>query len=88
MSVENERDRIIGENYDAFEALLPSIISSHAGEYALLRDKKIIAYYPSAGGAQMAGLRRYPDGAFSVQKVEQKAIDLGFYSHARYRRVA
>jgi hypothetical protein len=88
MDTRSAKEKVIAENYEAFEAMLPLLLQTHKGEFALLNDRKVVCFFPTASGAQIEGARRYPDGSFSVQKVEDKAIDLGFYSYARYRRVA
>ena len=88
MADRTAKEQAIAENYESFEAMLELLLREHPGEYALMRDREVVNFYPSASTAQLAGLQKYPDGLFSVQKIEEKAIDLGFYSHARYRRVA
>lgn len=88
MDERSVKEKAIVENYEAFEAMLPLLLQTHKGEFALLNDRQVVAFFESASAAQRAGADRFPDGAFSVQKVEDKAIDLGFYSYARYRRVA
>ena len=42
----------------------------------------------NAVAAHFAGAEKFPDGLFSVQKVEEGAISLGFFSYARYSRAA
>lgn len=79
---------VIARNYDAFEAMLPLLLAERRGEYALMRDGAVAGFFQSAGEAQAAGHADFGDGMFSVQKVEDKAIDLGFYSYARYRRLS
>lgn len=88
MDERSAKERAIVENYEAFEAMLPLLLQTHKDEFTLLRDREVVAFFDSASAAQGAGADRFPDGAFSIQKVEDKAIDLGFYSYARYRRVA
>ena len=88
MDTRSAKEKVIARNYEAFEAMLPLLLQTHKGEFALLNDCQVVDFFPSASAAQMEGKKRFLDGAFSVQKVENKAIDLGFYSYARYRRVA
>jgi hypothetical protein len=84
----NTKEEAIALNYEAFEAMLPLLLQEHEGQYVLLRDGAVVSFYDKASDAQLAGKREFADVRFSVQKVEKKAIDLGFYSYARYRRVA
>lgn len=73
----SEADR----NYDAFLAVLPEIISSHAGQYALLHDGEIVAYHPTSLAATLVGLREFGGGRYSVQEVSAEPEHLGFYSY-------
>jgi hypothetical protein len=88
MAEQSPKQKAIVENYEAFEAMLPLLLQGHRGEFALLNDRKVVDFFMSASAAQRAGAERYPNGLFSVQIIEEKTIDLGFYSYARYRRVA
>ena len=88
MDTRATKEKAIADNYEAFEAMLPLLLQTHKGEFALLSGREVVDFFGSASEAEFAGRNRFPDGAFSVQKVEDKAIDLGFYSYARYRRVA
>lgn len=88
MDMQSEKSKAIVENYEAFVAMLPLLLQEQCGKYALMRDRSVVDFFDSASEAQLTGKRDFADGKFSVQKVEEKAIDLGFYSHARYRRVA
>lgn len=82
------KEKAILENYGAFESMLPLLLVDHANEFALLREGAVSGFFDSASEAHFAGTRMFADGLFSVQRVEDKAMDLGFFSHARYSRVA
>lgn len=88
MNAATEKMQAIANNYQAFEAMLPLLLRDHKGKFALLRDGQVVEFFDTAGMAQIAGIERFDDALFSVQKVIEEAIDLGFYSHARYRRYA
>lgn len=83
----NKRDAI-ARNYEAFEKMLPDLLKTAKGRFALLRDCELIGLFESASAAHFAGEQRFDDNLFSVQKVEEGAINLGFFSYARYSRVA
>ena len=76
-----ERIAEIDRNFQAFKRLLPTIKLSHSEEYALLRDRKIIRYFGEASDAFMYAERNYSDGVFSIQKVTDDVVDLGYFSH-------
>ena len=78
------RDRIqktVDANYAAFSKRLPELLKTKLGQFALLRDEKIIDFFPSARMAAQHGERNFDDGLFSVQEVTDEAVDLGWFSH-------
>jgi hypothetical protein len=73
----------INRNYEAFQRQLPSLIVSHPGKFALMRDGQIIEFFDTARDAYVAGQRLFEqDKRFSVQEVTETPVDLGFFSHA------
>lgn len=65
----NDNTDVVERNFSAFQDLLPTIIEAHEGQFALLRDADIVAYYNSYSDALDAGRSRYEDQAFSIQLV-------------------
>jgi hypothetical protein len=82
------KEKTIAENYEAFERLLPKLLKTAEGKFALLRKRELVDVFETAGEAHAAGAARFDDGLFSVQKVKAGAISLGFFSYARYCRAA
>jgi hypothetical protein len=80
MDHSRQRDQI-DQNYDSFQRALGAIVQDHRNEYALMRDREIIAYFASPGDAYRTGLDRFSDTLFSIQEVTEEPIDLGFLSH-------
>lgn len=76
----NEVDR----NYDVFARALGEIIPEHRGQFALMRDGKIVAYFDKPGDAYREGASRFGDMIFSIQEVTDEPIDLGFWSHVAH----
>lgn len=72
----------VDKNYDAFLALLPNIITTQRNKYALMRDGAAVGYYSTLEDAYVTANKFFPDGLFSVQKVTDLPVDLGFFSHA------
>ena len=72
----------VDRNYAAFAALLPDLMKTNAGKWALLRNAQLEAIFDTARDAQLAGGKLYADGLFSVQEVRDRAVDLGWFSHA------
>ena len=78
---ENNIQTEIDQNFEAFEAQLPSIIKSHRGKFALMHNKEIVSYYSTWEDARTTG-EKFFSGVYSVQEVTDQPEDLGFFSHA------
>jgi hypothetical protein len=76
------REAEIYDNFRYFEGVVDRLMSSHAGQYALLRSARIVEYFRTASEAVKAGSSQFGEKPFSVQHVNDKPIDLGFLSHA------
>ncbi len=74
------RDQV-DKNYRAFLAMLPNIIGTQRDKYALMKDGEIVAFYSTLEDAYVTAHKFYPDGEFSVQRVTDIPVDLGFFSH-------
>jgi hypothetical protein len=77
-TIQDEVDR----NYDAFLRELPALIVSHRGQYALMKDEKIINFFSSAEDARAAAVAFIDDKVFSIQQVTDTPIDLGYFNYA------
>lgn len=75
------QQREVDQNYDAFMAVLGSILVEHRNELALMRDREIVGYFKTPRELLVAASERFPDGIFSVQEVTDEPLDLGFWSH-------
>ena len=76
--------REIQSNLEFFRSKLPELMRTHREKFALIRHREIIGMFDTALDAQIAGNRLYSDNIYSVQKVTEAAIDLGFFSHAMH----
>ena len=74
--------RAVDENFEAFQQLLPKIVHSQGGKFALMRNAEVVEFFDSAGDAMIYGRKEYPDGLFSIQQVRESIVDLGYFSHA------
>ena len=77
-----ERKREIDRNYDFLQRALARVLPDHEGQYALLKDSAIVAFFDRPGDAYRAALDRFPDRLFSIQEVTSEPLDLGFFSYA------
>ncbi len=86
--MDNQKDMIkkrqaeVDKNYEAFKEMFDDIVISHRNEYALMKGGEIRAYFSTFNDAISAGDIAFPDKMYSVQKVEKKPVDLGYFSHA------
>jgi hypothetical protein len=74
----------IDANLSFFQKKLPELLEKHRDKYALLKDEEVVAFYDTVVDAQTTGEKLYQDGIFSVQKVTDTSINLGFYSYAMH----
>ncbi len=71
----------IDRNFDSFQRVVSQYLPEHKGEWALMRDGKVVSLYADASTAEGAGIRQYQDELFSIQEVTDEVVDLGFFSH-------
>ena len=72
----------VDRNYEAFTKLLPELMKTQMGKYALLRDGAVVEFFDSANDALIYAEREFPDNLFSIQQVVDVIADLGYFSHA------
>lgn len=75
-----DRDKMVKENYKAFEKELPKLLKRHRDKYALMRNKKVVKIYPTMFAAWEAGQNLYKDEMYSIQEITDVPLDLGIYS--------
>lgn len=78
------RDVEIDRNLVAFERLLPQLMKSSRGEFALMRNQTVRSVHAKLSDALRTAHNAFPDGIFSVQTITDEPIDLGYYSHVGY----
>jgi len=85
MQAERERKQAeIESNLAFFQEQLGELLGEHRDRVALIRRRQIVDFFDTARDAQAAGGMLFPDQIFSVQKVTDSALDLGFFSHAMH----
>jgi hypothetical protein len=81
MSSEQIREQV-DKNFEAFRALLPTILPIHQDKFALMRNGEAVGFYSTLEDAYMTANQFLRDQPFSVQRVTETPVDLGFFSHA------
>jgi hypothetical protein len=80
-AVTGQREQV-DKNFAAFQALLPTILPHYRDKYALMKDGEAVGFYSTLDDAYMTANQFYRDQPFSVQKVTDTPVDLGFFSHS------
>jgi hypothetical protein len=84
--VQDARKAEFEKNYNAFTALLPSLIPMQEGRFALMRNGAVVDFFDTPADALKAGRTQFGDGLFSVQTVSRKEADFGWFSRVPNRR--
>ncbi len=74
----------VDRNYDFFQRNLATFMKDHAGQYALLKEQRVVDFFERAGDAFRYAIAHYADRIFSIQEVIDEPIDLGFFSHVAH----
>ena len=82
MSTNQKIQQEVDQNYEAFQKILPGLMQTSQGKWALLHNKEVEAVFDTAIDACVAGEKLYPNKLFSVQEITERIVDLGWYSHA------
>lgn len=72
----------IERNYAAFREMVADLLPTDEGRYALLHAQRLEGLFASAGDAARAAYRQFADQPFSIQRVTNEPVDLGFFSYA------
>lgn len=79
----HSQQREVDQNFEAFNKLLPELVKSHAGKYALMHAGEVIEFFDTISDAVRYGHVKYGDN-FSIQHVATQNINLGYHSYALY----
>lgn len=74
----------VDANFEAFQKMLPDLLSREANRWALMRHGECVGFYDTLRDAHVAARALYDDKLFSVQQVSFAVVDLGWFSHAVY----
>ncbi len=82
MSKDDALQTAVDQNFKAFQKLLPTLLETQPGKYALMREGQAVEFFDSARDAVIYAEKEFPDHLFSVQRVTRKIVDLGYFSYA------
>jgi len=72
----------VDKNFAAFQKLLPDLIKTHPGKYAVMHQERAVEFFDTLGDAVRFGHEKFGDRNFSVQEVTNQNVNLGFHSYA------
>jgi hypothetical protein len=81
-SIAQQTAEQVSRNYEAFREILPTLLPEHLGKFALMKDGSVVDLFDTAIEAFTAGKERFGVGHFSMQKIIDRPVDLGYFSHA------
>ncbi|KAF3977253.1 MAG: hypothetical protein HFP77_08125 [Methylococcales symbiont of Iophon sp. n. MRB-2018] len=81
VNIVEKSQKEVDRNYDFFKTQISQLKSDHLNEFALLHDKKINDFFISEDDAIRIGTEKYGEGNFSVQRVNDSSIELGYQSY-------
>lgn len=70
----------IKKNKRAFDEIKGRMEGEHWGKTVLLHDGAVVAVYNDHGDAYMIGCEKFGLGKFSLQRVGEQPVDLGFHA--------
>lgn len=88
MAAEVTMSSQVDQNYEAFRKILPDLLATHAGKFAVMHDGGVVNFFDSLADAARFGIAQFGEGKFSVQEVTSKDVSLGFYSYALHKSAA
>ncbi len=82
MAATTTQDRIaeIDRNYEAFLEILPELMESNPGRFAVMSGKRLVDVYDTSQAAFIAGTADCGEGRFSVQEITAEPLSLGWFS--------
>ncbi len=75
----------VDRNYEVFRELLPELLKTHAGKFAVMHNGEFITCLDTVGDALRFGDAKFGEGRFSIQEVTSRYLNLGFYSYGVYQ---
>ena len=74
----------VKDNFTFFQQNKEMLLKEHLDKVVLIRHKQFIDYFDTEEDAIKAGRLKYKDDMFSIQKINEEHIDLGFMGYALF----
>jgi hypothetical protein len=75
----------VDENFAVFTKLLPQLLKSHPGKYAVMHAGEVVDFFDTISDAVRFGHAKFGDTNFSIQEITTQNVTLGFHSYALYQ---
>lgn len=72
----------IHRNFMAFQNVVAKFLPEKEGHYAVLHQQEVVGIYPDIRSAVVSANDSVGEGQYSIQRVTDKPVDLGFLSYA------
>lgn len=72
----------IERNYAWFLGQLSTLLPDQQGRYALIHDQHLIGLFDTPEEAERQGELQFPNAIYSIQPVEDYAIEMGYFAYA------
>ncbi len=69
----------VDKNFAAFQRMLPELLKTHPGKYALMHDKEVVEFFDTFGDAARFGKEKFGE-IFSIQEVTNRGVSLGIFA--------
>lgn len=74
------RQQQVDDNFAAFQELLPELLLTHAGKFAVMHNGAVVEFFDSLADAARFGYLKYGDIDFSVQQITSQNMSRGIYA--------
>lgn len=64
----------VRRNYEAFKLVLPELLSTYRGQYALMQGGEVLDFYTTSEKCYRAGVERYGHSGWSMQKITDEVV--------------
>ena len=72
----------IASNFDFFQRTLSEHLRAHAGQFALIKARRVHGYFDTPSEADNVGWSHFADKIYSIQQVTPEPVELGLYANA------
>jgi len=80
------REEHLSKNYKAFQKMLPELMITSEGRWAVFKDEKLVAMEDTVTEAINFAMKKYGDEVFSLQEIRDTPIQILHYSKTERKR--